>query len=622
MQGHETLPHLTRTDARGSIVRVRGAATQEGTTRKQSTFLHRRDVRHFTRANAWRECVQNMIDAIRGARDGTLDGLRFGCVTRAYAIPVSAATRRKMGKIGSMSKHMLQVKSAFIVHDGKHKYGEILVCDDCIHLINYCPNIEDYAVLIQMGNSNKDGGPQSNAGEHGEGSKHAMLRFVIDGFRCLMWFPCDSASVTGVKEFHKIAFALKSNAARADERNTLAFTLSKPEPFQFRDGAGADDANRFHLVVHHGNMASGFDLNDFLLPYHDRIVSPLNTNDFGRLFLEPDMAQKLYIWNLFVQNDSRCIFGYNLFMGVGRDRNCIGDKDIHNGVAYAWNVHIFNHPVEAARFCSRVLCNPAVKSDTIEYVASRRFSSQVLCMIRPHLYGSATAKFHCVENEREALLDEFHSTSFAVLPPLAALWANAVFPVDAAKTALRNVFVALQATPISGPPDVLEALARLKAKNVFCVMHRPDVPVRYAIRDAAIYLASADWDDAIDVAAGVVRDPALFWTNLLAGPLASGAVQFDRRALYAFLLGKPAAAPIDVVLVDDHDNNNNGSGDGDAGADADAEPGKNAKRARRSRRPAEDDMVIDATAIVLCQDAGGKYHVDHDMVVRRKRDRQ
>jgi hypothetical protein len=150
------LPFFQPSDAFGRIC-VSDPSDRSGSKNNKPLFLNKKAVKHMPVNAAYREILQNMIDAIVEANGESFANLKI-------------TKEKRRGE-----------QTAIVFHTDEHIFGEIVQDSKKISFVNMGPNIESVEQLLHFGASNKD--EKSNqAGQHGEGLKRAALKFLTRGY--------------------------------------------------------------------------------------------------------------------------------------------------------------------------------------------------------------------------------------------------------------------------------------------------------------------------------------------------------------------------------------------------------------------------------------------------------
>jgi len=301
----EGLPYYQPTNSFGRI-EVYDPAERSGGKNNKPLFLNKEAVRKMPLKNAYREVLQNLVDAVVEANGESFSGIKI------------TKTLRHGNKVTCF-------------HTDQHILGEIVEDPKKITFVNMGPIISNVNQIIQIGASEKHL-KANQAGQHGEGLKRAALKFLTSGYRVEAFFAIEVDQQT---EFRHLTFKL------SDKHKCLAYSLSSVNPFErFKDSA---DEHRFELIIRSGDAIPEFNINDFMIDKPALIRGAVNDKDNGSVILDKECKGEVYIWHFFVCSYKRLYFGYDFFMNnITRDRDNINYDDLCKSIANVWSQAIVN----------------------------------------------------------------------------------------------------------------------------------------------------------------------------------------------------------------------------------------------------------------------------------------
>ena len=272
MEGVVKLPYFQPSDAFGPIKVKAPANGQNGRILNESLNINRRAVKRMSLSNAWREVLQNLVDAIVEANGDSFVGIRMTREQRPRNV------------------------TATVFHTDEFILGEIVENKNSICFVNMAPNIGSVEQLIHIGASEKEA-LNNQAGQHGEGLKRAAMKFIDAGYRMKLTFPL---YVEGQTEIRKLKFQF------SEKHGCLAYSLTPVAP---KDRV-KNDKHRFELTIETGDQVPVFDVFDFLINEPELIRDVLDPSDSGSLVLSADKKGQVYVWHFYVVTYKNMVFGY------------------------------------------------------------------------------------------------------------------------------------------------------------------------------------------------------------------------------------------------------------------------------------------------------------------------
>lgn len=195
-EGRISLPFFQPHDEFG-LIEVSKPSDRSGAKYNDPLFLNRHAVDSMELGAAYREILQNWLDEMVSANGQSFQGLKFAKETRGND------------------------RTAFVCHNDKFIFGEIIQDSKQISFVNMGPNIENVEQLLHIGASKKKE-KKNQAGQHGEGLKRAALKFLVIGYRIEAFF---SIKTNQDVEFRHIIFKIH------DKLDCLAYSLSSLKPY-------------------------------------------------------------------------------------------------------------------------------------------------------------------------------------------------------------------------------------------------------------------------------------------------------------------------------------------------------------------------------------------------------
>lgn len=214
-----------------------------------------------------------------------------------------------------------------------------------LHFINYGTVVESANRVLSIGNSSKSR-KSNQVGTHGEGLKTAILRLLHCGVGVEIYCASMMEGEPGPVLYRWRFFI----SERIDDRGNLIVKTTFPKPREWTKKAR--DEIRFHIELTYNRDtfdpfdpdggripekpdALGLDIWNYLVPV-DYIRNRIDRDDYGSLV--PNSPGRVWSWHFYICDmPKRLLFGYDLFVKVGRDRDHVSENDLKNGIARVWN---------------------------------------------------------------------------------------------------------------------------------------------------------------------------------------------------------------------------------------------------------------------------------------------
>lgn len=375
----KNLPYFQPSNEFG-IIKVHDAPRKrKDDTRNKALFLARNAVKNMHLNSAWREFLQNMIDAIIEANNGSFAGIKI-------------------------TKHIGDNNVVTITfHTSKYIFGEIIMKKDKITFVNMAPKINETHTMLHFGASEKPGKP-NQSGQHGEGLKRAALKFIVSGFKVDAVF---AISVDGQTGFRHLTFNMNT------KHDCLGYTMSQ---INARERVkGNNDWHRFEISVCTGTKDVVFDI-DSVLIHQSFIRDAKDANDKGSVILDKQYEHRIYVWHFFVCNESRLLYGYDFFLTeISRDRNYISYDVLYQSIGAVWSQQIEQDDAIARLFYNDCLMNHD-NEGCLEALSLCHFTNAA-AKILLDIFEKEHPLRRPITKEQEHLIDpQFDSSLFYVVP--------------------------------------------------------------------------------------------------------------------------------------------------------------------------------------------------------------
>ncbi len=425
----------------------------------------------FFMVQAFRELIQNWLDAICKANGNTFAGLRLS----------RDADNTKV-----------------FLHSDQLIYGTVRMEGSVFRLTNYGPIIDSWESLLVLGASEKRL-ENNQAGRYGEGLKRAALRCVISGYTIHIVFPLNGPEV----ELRRIEFGRGAKNCMDASIKPIGITEQrKKTPYP----------HRFEVIINMGQDAHAFDIRDHLVSKPELLRSMRDANDGGSLIVDPAFRSRIYICHLHITTmvQQWLRWGYDFFATIGRDRSGVNSDDLNNAVAKVWNYEIVEHPDMARLFYDEIFTNDA-ELRYFEASCISALNRDALATLRT-MAGCDGPDMRAVTRAEYAQIEDMVCADFVKVLP-----ARAVQALNTGRGTL-NDYIQHETRILATPATVATRCVLLgtsvyaPTKLVWVVQPRARHPLRHATHGNEVFLSLDHWGHCVN-AMGVITDEAAFWTD-------------------------------------------------------------------------------------------------------------
>ena len=469
----EGLPYYCPNDRFGRRIEVTEPYTKGAQVRDRGLNLNRGHVREMSTYAAWREILQNLIDAVTEANGESFVGLK------------------------SKSGPNRGAKSVLCFYTDKHILGEIVESHKTISFSNFGPNVRSIESILQFGASEKHT-KRNQGGKFGEGLKRAALKLLLKGFKVDLFLALTEDDET---TFRHLIFKLNNN----DE---LCYSMSYFKPTERYKGA--NDYHRFEVIVSGlADNAKSFDIGEYMLNNVALIRDVRDANDYGIILLN-DHAGDVYVWHFYVENYDYMMFGYDLFLGdIARDRNNVNVDTLRKSIAGIWSYAIVEDAQLAKFFLDKVVMNQQTTEIMYEVAALRLISKQAIQVLLSML--DLKGRRPICKDDEDDLYPKYDESHFVVVPKHAeATFVRVLGPLDKYLDALSQSFRKM-------PSVKLETDAQSHLSDTFSLIVVGDMnlPLHYDYDEPTSILCLNARHVPVDPKTGNILDKDAFWNTLL-----------------------------------------------------------------------------------------------------------
>lgn len=435
-------------------IQVVEPASRSGGQKNSPLNLNKEAVHNMSLPCAFREVLQNFIDAIVQLNGESFVGLSIKrCMRRSQNVILFYNEAYILGEI---------------VHDGKK-----------VSFVNMAPSISTVNQITQFGASKKRG-IANQAGQHGSGLKYAALKFLMSGYKMDIFFAIEEDQQT---EFRHLIFKV------SDREECLAYTLTSLNPVERFKGAA--DFHRFELSVRSGEEIPQFHLDDYMISDPVNVRGQRDKFDHGSVILDPEEKRRIYVWNFYVNSYNCVLYAYNLFLpNITHDRDQVDMGVLTSAVASVWSETICTDAEKAKVFYQEFLMNPNVP-DCVEKWAIGDLSvpaANVLYALfkaEYRAYPISKTQLHLISPQHNSAL--FHVTTEHALRAFGLILTKLESRLDYAQMS----FCKCASVPLVCPV-LMPSLTKYFSKvHVVLADSCTDQMVYYAVQHGELYLCQA-----------------------------------------------------------------------------------------------------------------------------------
>lgn len=446
----EGLTYFQPADAYGPIEVVE-PAHRTGGQKNTSLNLNKDAVKKMSLRSAFREVLQNLVDAVVQANGESFVGLLI------------TQTVRRGNKV-------------IMFHNEAHILGEIVNDGKKVSFVNMGPCIESVNQIVQFGASKKHG-VANQAGQHGSGLKYAALKFLTSGYKMDIVFAMEEDQQV---ECRRIIFKI------LDQQESLAYTLTFLNPFERFKGAA--DYHRFELNIRSGEEIPDFNLDDYMLRDVLQIGGPADAMDTGSVILDWKEKGCIYVWNFYVTSYKCVHYAYNLFLAnITHDRDQVDLNVLTTTVASVWSRAICTDSKKADLFFTQFLMNPHIP-DCVEKWALGEFSVEAAAVLYD-IFKTRHDAYPISQAYQHLISPQFNTSAFYVAPKHALDVFRLVLPeLRVLLATAERTFSEFPSVPFVCP-ILMPSLARYFSQvRIVLTEGNPEAIVYYTIQSDILYL--------------------------------------------------------------------------------------------------------------------------------------